>query len=128
VLESDRTFGLVNAELDIKTYLYDRYKHRLNAFHPDKEHVLEIDIKEFTQSFSKYDKGSAIYEASKRLLAKKKNKNKYFYFDCRKPENSLGYSSIAGVNFISFRLKEYQKAIVRCLISLLFRSTAENID
>jgi len=90
--------------------------------------VLEIDIKEFAQSFPKYDKGSAIYEASKRLLGKKKNKNKYFYFDCRKPENNLGYSSIAGTNFISFRLKEYQKTIVRGLISLLFRSKAENID
>lgn len=43
-----------------------------------------MDIKEFSTNFTKYEKDSSIYEVSKRLLSKKKNKNKYFYYDCRK--------------------------------------------
>jgi hypothetical protein len=87
ILESDKELSSVNAELDLKTFLYERYKHRLSSFHPDKEHVLEIDIKEFSVSFQKYDRGSAIYEVSKQMLSKKKNKNKLLFFDCRKDIN-----------------------------------------
>lgn len=86
---------------------------------------MEIDIKEFSASFSKYDKDSAIYEASKRLLTKKKNKNKYFYYDCRRKENDFAFSTFSGVNFISYSLKSYQKTIIRALITTLFRSAIE---
>ena len=40
ILSSDKELSNVNAELDLKTFLYERYKHRLATFHPDKEHVL----------------------------------------------------------------------------------------
>ncbi len=40
VLESDRQLSLVNAELDLKTFIYERYKHRISSFHPEKEHLL----------------------------------------------------------------------------------------
>lgn len=84
LFESDKELACVNAELDLKTYLYERYRHRLANFQPDKENVLEIDIKEYLNSFPKYEKGSAIYEVTIGMLAKKKNKNRYFYYDCRK--------------------------------------------
>jgi hypothetical protein len=83
ILASDKELSNVNAELDLKTFLYERYKHRLASFNPFKEHVLEIDINEFQKSFPKYDRGSAIYSVSKELLAKKKNKNKLLFYDCR---------------------------------------------
>jgi hypothetical protein len=128
IIESDRTLSLTNAELDLKTFLYERYKHRINAFHPDKEHILEIDIKEFTASFPKYEKDGPINEACKRLLTKKKNKNKYFYYDCRKEENAFGYSVFAGMNFVSYPLKEYQKTVIRALIANLYRCPVEQQD
>lgn len=90
--------------------------------------MLEIDIKEFAASFPKYDKDTAIYEVSKRLLAKRKNKNKYFYYDCRKEENAFGYSVFANSAFISFPLKDYQKTIVRSLLTILFKSAPEQQD
>jgi hypothetical protein len=45
MFETDKELSRVNAELDLKTFIYERYKHRLANFHPQKEHVLEIDIK-----------------------------------------------------------------------------------
>lgn len=36
VFESDRQLSQTNAELDLKTYIFERYKHRINAFHPEK--------------------------------------------------------------------------------------------
>lgn len=87
ILNSDKELSQVNAELDLKTFLYERYKHRLAAFDPFKEHVLEVDIKEFSLSFPKYDKGSAFYDVAKELLAKKKSKNRLFFYDCRKEQN-----------------------------------------
>jgi hypothetical protein len=85
-----------------------------------------MDIKEFASNFSKYDKDSSIYEVTKRILSKKKNKNKYFYYDCRKEENAFDYSVFAKDKFISFPLKDYQKTIIRCLISMLIRSPPES--
>lgn len=36
VFESDRQLSQTNAELDLKTYIFERYKHRINSFHPEK--------------------------------------------------------------------------------------------
>lgn len=36
ILESDKELSQVNAELDLKTFIFERYKHRLASFHPDK--------------------------------------------------------------------------------------------
>lgn len=45
-IEGDKALNLVNAELDLKTYIFERYKFaQINAFDPLGEHVLEIDIK-----------------------------------------------------------------------------------
>lgn len=120
ILTSDKELSNVNAELDLKTFLFERYKHRLASFHPDKEHVLEVDINEFQKSFSKYDRGSAIYEVSKKMLAKKKNKSKLLYFDCRKEVNEFGYSDYGKCNFISYPIKEHLKIIIRSLLATLY--------
>jgi hypothetical protein len=81
-----------------------------------------MDIKEFSGNFPKYEKATSINEASKKLLTKKKNKNKYFYYDCRKEENAFDYSVFANQKFITFPLKNYQKTIVRSLITILIKS------
>ncbi len=125
VFESDRQLSQVNAELDLKTFIYERYKHRISAFHPDKEHLLEMDIKEISISFNKYDKDGSIYEVMKQILSKKKGKTKYFYYDCRKEENAFDYSIFAKDKFISYPLKEYQKTIVRSLVCMLIKSPPE---
>lgn len=85
-----------------------------------------MDIKELSTNFAKYEKDSSIYEVSKRLLSKKKNKNKYFYYDCRKEDNAFDYSVFAQQKFIGFALKDHHKTIVRCMIALLVRSPKEN--
>jgi mannitol/fructose-specific phosphotransferase system IIA component len=87
--------------------------------------VLEIDIKEFASNFSKYDKGSAIYEVSKRLLTKKKNKNRYFYYDCRREDCAFDFSSFGNCFFVNHGLKDNQRRIIKSLLSILFRSRAE---
>lgn len=84
IFESDKELSLVNAELDLKSYIYERYLHVINSFHPDKEHVIEVDGTQLAENFSKYEKDSAIYEVSKKILKKKKNKNRFFSYDCRR--------------------------------------------
>jgi hypothetical protein len=128
ILESNQQLNLANAELDLKTYLYERYKGRIATFHPDKEHVLEIDIKEFSTSFSKYDRGSAIYTVSKVLLSKKKNKNRFFYYDCRKPANAFDYSTFAETRFLEVPIRPTERLIVRSLLSILFSSTVDKLE
>jgi hypothetical protein len=64
----------------------------------------------------------------KRLFGKKKNDNKFFFFDCRKPGNELGFSLCANIDFISYPLRTHQKNIVRSLLSILFRSAPESQD
>jgi hypothetical protein len=123
ILESDKELSSVNAELDLKTFLYERYKHRLSSFHPDKEHVLEIDIKEFSVSFQKYDRGSAIYEVSKQMLSKKKNKNKLLFFDCRKDINQFDYSHFGNSKFINYPIKEHFKTMIRSILTTLFETS-----
>ena len=56
----------------------------INTFHPDKEHVIEVDGTQLAENFSKYEKDSAIYEVAKKILKKKKNKNRFFSYDCRR--------------------------------------------
>ena len=104
ILTSDKELSNVNAELDLKTYLFERYSHRLENFKPNKEHVLEIDINEFQKSFQKYDRGSAIYEVIKTMLLKKKNKNKLFFYDCRKEGNEFDYSFFGKSQFLNYCL------------------------
>jgi hypothetical protein len=106
--------------------LYERYKHRIASFDPDKEHVLEIDIKEFSSGFPKYDKGSAIYEVSKQMLSKKKNKNKLLFYDCRQDKNQFDYSHFGKCSFISYPVKEHFKTMIRSLLASLF--DAENVE
>jgi hypothetical protein len=36
ILASDKDISYVNAELDLKTYLFERYKHRIEKFDPLK--------------------------------------------------------------------------------------------
>lgn len=123
ILESDKTLSYVNAELDLKTFLYERYKHRLASFHPDKEHVLEIDIKEYSISFPKYERGSAIYEVSKQMLAKNKNKSKLLFYDCRKDKNQFDYSHFGNSKFVNFPIKEHFKTMIKSILTTLFETT-----
>ena len=119
IFDTDKTLTQVNAELDLKTFLFERYQHRIQAFDPFKEHLLEIDMKEFSINFSKYGNNSPIYDVSKRLLSKKKNKNRYFYYDCRKECNAFDYSLIGECPFINYELKSYQKRIIRSMLNML---------
>ena len=112
----------------MKTYLYYRYRHRIDKFNPDKEHVLEVDINEFQRSFNKYDRGSAIYEVSKQMLAKKKNKNKLLYFDCRKEGNEFHYSKFGKCYFLSYPLKEHYKTMIRSLLQTLFETDSNEVE
>jgi hypothetical protein len=125
IFECDQKLNQVNAELDLKSYIYENFKTTLATLPPNKEHVLEIDIKEFASNFSKYDKGSAIYEVSKKLLTKKKNKNRYFYYDCRREDCAFDYSSYGNCYFINHALKDNQKRIIKSLLSILFKTPAD---
>jgi hypothetical protein len=82
-----------------------------------------VDINEFQKSFQKYDRGSAIYDVSKELLSKKKNKNKLLFYDCRKEQNAFEYSHFGKCNFLSYPVKEHFKTMVRSLLATLYEAS-----
>jgi len=45
MLETNKKLSLANAELDLKGYLYERYKKKIEQFQQDKENLIEIDLK-----------------------------------------------------------------------------------
>jgi hypothetical protein len=45
MLETNKKLSLVNAELDLKGYIYERYKRRIDLFQKGKENLIEIDLK-----------------------------------------------------------------------------------
>lgn len=62
------------------------------------------------------------------MLAKKKNKNRLLFYDCRAEKNQFEYSHFGKCNFISYPIKEHFVTMIRSMLTSLFESEKPEIQ